>query len=522
MKNLIIILIICFSLSSKAQTLFKENGKYGLKIKDKVICEAQFDSVMVNKSLEDSVMVVYRYPEQAWGIFTLDGEVVFPFSPLEIEPFSNGLAKVASWHFRTEKTTDNSLGDQFLLNENFSKSQLYPMGPTYKYHFIDNKGKRINEGVSYYYAEIFNNGASVVADMDSVGNWKSSLINTEGKRIGDPNINFLTYAGDGLFIFLKDQKVGYTNSYGEIIIPNKFLDAKPFNSNGLALVTIPVETKRQKASFSTYEDGKKNYYKLDLNPQYNYVATLDSINSEYIITFCKMGMINKKGLYVLKPEFDFIDFHQTDAIPTARVRLGDNYGVVNSEGKLLLPPIYQEINYIHHPEENYIFRKEDRYGLMNANGKILLDTLYSRIDQISYAPNIYYKVTINDKLGLVNANGEWMLKPEFSSINKFSDRDKIFIISKDDKAGLVSINGKILISPEFKYLEDFKNNLIKANKNDKYGLFNLKGDIILPFEYDEISYDEQSIFPAIVAKKKINEIVVSKSYKLDVDITSVE
>lgn len=315
--------------------------------------------------------------------------------------------------------------------------------------------------------------------------------------------------------------MGYANVNGEVSITNKFLSVESFNASGLALVTIPTTTIRQKADYWISEMGQKYYRRVDLNPKYNFFSRLDTIQNEQVITFCKMGLINSKGEYVVKPEWNFIKLNDNSKLSAGIVISDSTYGVINTEGKFLLPPIYDGIDEVFNANNNYIFNKNGHYGLMNTDGKILLDTLYSEIANVSYSSENLYSVGLNNKYGLVNNNGKWVLTPEYSQISHFASYTQFFMVTKDNKTGMIDLNGKVLIPTQYYYFEDFKNSLIRVSKDNKYGILNLKGEVLIPVEYDEISYDEHSIFLSIIAKNRNNE-TQKKTYSLQMNLVPVD
>lgn len=181
MKYIFTLLLFSLSLTLSAQKIHQEKGKYGLKIKEQIICEPVYDTIIVSKSDKDKVVVVNRYPDSEWGVFTLDGKQVIPFSRTEIGPFSDGLARCSQlWYDLNPKDYEYNGTEQSIVNDIFWRKNPNVAEPK-RYWFINSKGESVIETTPLYnYAESFHNGATIVAVKDSLDQWKSSLIDTKG------------------------------------------------------------------------------------------------------------------------------------------------------------------------------------------------------------------------------------------------------------------------------------------------------------------------------------------------------
>ncbi len=121
-------------------------------------------------------------------------------------------------------------------------------------------------------------------------------------------------------------RYGYIKSNGEVIAKPQFFKASVF-INGMARIKFPDD-------YCTYIDpnGKVLKQKFDWFSEH---FTPDGLCMVRDYETEKKGIINKKGEYVIKPQFDEIgDF--SDGL--ARVKVDGKYGYVDYDGKMVVKP----------------------------------------------------------------------------------------------------------------------------------------------------------------------------------------
>ncbi|UPK41176.1 WG repeat-containing protein [Paenibacillus pabuli] len=159
-----------------------------------------------------------------------------------------------------------------------------------------------------------------------------------------------------LYVYQSSQGTyGYVDKNRKIIIPAKFQTAKPFNAKGAARV---------------------------------------SINGKY-------GFINKKGAYLIKPQFDEIDdagFHEG----MVGVRISKNWGFVNEKGTVVVKPKYAGI-FFYSEGLAPVYLHNGKVGFIDKKGTMVIPAIYSSVTGFSNGQAIVYK---NGKAYYINKKGK--------------------------------------------------------------------------------------------------------------------
>ena len=138
-----------------------------------------------------------------------------------------------------------------------------------KWGFMDGQGRAIIKPRFHTVRDFFPSGLAAV--VDESGQWV--YIDTQGNLVIRP-FNLLTgpdYYSEGLARYTKDEKFGFFDRTGKVVIEARFDFAEPFSEGRAAICLGCKETKIGNRSF--WEDGK-------------------------------WGYINKRGEIVIPPKFD--------------------------------------------------------------------------------------------------------------------------------------------------------------------------------------------------------------------------
>ncbi len=167
------------------------------------------------------------------------------------------------------------------------------------------------------------------------------------------------------------------------------------------------------------------------------------------------------------------------------------WGIINQEGKKIVPPLYDAISSFKH--FGYaVVQKEDKTGLVNHKGDFILALEYN--DVRVYSKNIF-GIAKDDNWHLIDRQKRIIL----------TDYDRIEIIDnnyikywRDEFCGIIHINGKEIIPPSYKKIKWLKKDrYFQVRKSGKIGLFSLSGKLIAPVKYKEI----QILFPSFILVK---------------------
>lgn len=179
------------------------------------------------------------------------------------------------------------------------------------------------------------------------------------------------------------------------------------------------------------------------------------------------------------------------------------YGLIDFEGKVIVKPIYDEIDNLLYKEGELLVKKEDKYGVINIKGTVLIEIKYDSISSDGYysADSKYRKdgYIVSSKTedgyryGYIDYSGKQLLKIEYnnvSRINNIENDEEVYLVAeKNGQAGLIK-NDKQILNHQYQGIEyDDRNELLILEKNKKYGVSKLNGNSILGIDYSSITLE---------------------------------
>lgn len=167
-------------------------------------------------------------------------------------------------------------------------------------------------------------------------------------------------------------------------------------------------------------------------------------------------------------------------------------GYVSSAGKEILPCKYDAVS----PFENGLgkVRKGEEWGVVDANGKFVIPIKYKSI----IAEGNIFKIKDGKKYGLVGRDGKVLLKPDYTAIYPFNSKGLAIIVKggkmsrlesnnkpyiSNGKLGVINAEGKILIQPKYSIIKDYNQDLnntklYREGKMTTFGAINFLNDTL--------------------------------------------
>ncbi len=266
-----------------------------------------------------------------------------------------------------------------------------------KYGYINEEGKYIINA-TYKQASDFANGMALVVKENS----KLEFINSKGEtKINlDPSIEMAHNFREGLALVSINNKFGYINDEGKIVIPSIYADAEDF-SDGLARV-----------------------------------AQYDSINDE-----TKYGFINNKGEIIINYQFEIASSFKDGF---SLVSNGTQYGYIGNDGKFIINPQFDNVTLF---AGNYAaIRQGDLYGFIDKKGKIVINPQFKSVD-LFYDNDLAAVVSTDGKHGFIDKEGKYIINAQFDYASRFYN--DMSIIKTGQKFGMINKKGKITVNPQF-------------------------------------------------------------------------
>lgn len=252
----------------------------------------------------------------------------------------------------------------------------------YDYFSIDNVTKPINSE-SYLYATSFNENDIALAVLKGKG---ISIINGKCEVVANLDNSIISandFENGFSVIGNEDNKYGYVNEKGEIVIKPSYDRALNFSADGVAIVGKEINDTTSKYSaidtkgkilfsFSSneYKDfGSFHNGYLPVKKDNNEVILLDKSGKKY----CSIGKWKSFLPYWLGFNDGVIVFMD-----------GDAFGLKNEKGEIIIRAKYDEL--IPLPWVNpqyYVAKKQDKYGVVDKDDNIIIPFDYSVLGYIN-------------------------------------------------------------------------------------------------------------------------------------------
>lgn len=236
--------------------------------------------------------------------------------------------------------------------------------------------------------------------------------------IGPSEISSLASFSEDLCAVIQNEKTGYMNKSGEVVIPYQFEFARNF-SGGLAAITL-------------VKNGKFGYIdahgRTIIAPQY-YTAGSFVEGSAIVGIEKDVGpwhLIDSQGKVLADfPAQPTSNGLSPTQIHNQRIRIFRNglYGFADGSGNIVIPIVYSDC---HHTFSNGLvgvtrigkktegsFQKQGGWYFIDESGRTVIDGDYQEVSR--FAEELCW-VKANGKWGLIDLAGEWRLSPLFSDM----------------------------------------------------------------------------------------------------------
>jgi len=274
------------------------------------------------------------------------------------------------------------LDGNFLIKPTFDYAELFNdngraiVSKNGLYGIIDSEGKTVLN-FQYDYISDYSDGLAIATDKSGY-----KVINKYGKIVFE-NKGYISSFNEGYAIVESNNSpdahslYGYLNREGKIVIPPQYESAGDFN-NGRAIV------KKQEGSYALIDtEGNilKTYDKY-------YVGSLSDGMISYKETIdTKYGYLDENDKIATKPKFDIAEsFINGNAIVGTTEEIKNLVGVIDKKGRYVIMPNYDNISYLEegryalgsaiNPQMPYL---GSVYAIADQIGKVLTKSLYSDV-----------------------------------------------------------------------------------------------------------------------------------------------
>ena len=271
------------------------------------------------------------------------------------------------------------------------------------------------------------------------------------------------------------------------------------------------EDKKKVKSYSyytVYENGKfgviNNEGETVINPEYTEIVLIP--NKDVPIFICTYDLNDQDGTYKTKVinqknEEIFKEYSKVEAIDNfdskqniwyeddaLRVEKDGKYGLINFEGKEVLPCDYDEITALKGVTNNLLVKKDGKVGLVNEKGQTIVNTEYKDIKTLKEGyKNEYIIVNDNNQYGIISTTGTVIIEPKYEDV-KYLNNSEMFAIKDAGVWKLINKDNHILIDGGYDNIIEAKGENVVVEKGGKYGVVTTKNEEKIPVEYEQIKY----------------------------------
>ncbi len=205
----------------------------------------------------------------------------------------------------------------------------------------------------------------------------------------------------------------------------------------------------------------------------------------------RWGYINKKGEYVITPQFS--EAYPFDSDGTAVVFVGNKLAIIDKTGKFIVQPKLEvEYTYFEGFADNGLAVVDDcKYIDKKGNIVIELDSGFGG----SFAKNGLALVGLNvngeQKYGYIDKTGSFVIEPQFSKAYGFNDEGLALVYSETKgQYGFIDKNGEYKITVPYGYealdSEFSDNGWLTVCSENKCGLMDKKGNVFIKPQFDSV------------------------------------
>ncbi len=336
---------------------------------------------------------------------------------------------------------------------------------------------------------LHNSGATVFMVRK---NGKTGFIDEAYREVTAPVYDYCNgYFRNGLTRVNRNKKWGYINTKGTEVIACVFEDATEFD-NGMAKVMrngrfYCINTRG--ADTSGCKETWRNWEIANNEMACNTGLTAVKRSQLY-------GMVNAKNEVVIPLIYERLQcIDANDAkiryVPGyLKVYYHGKYGIIDTEGRQVLPSIYDMIDDFKGGKSVAITAINGKYGMIDKSFRILLNCEYEGLNPFTLPGHIIF--TENNLLGWMDYNGRVQMKPQYNEINW--PHNGYTQVKKGKLYGIIETNGREIIPAKYQQLGlQFYNGYLMAASREKWGFIDSTGATVIPFLYDDTRNFEQAI-----------------------------
>jgi hypothetical protein len=184
----------------------------------------------------------------------------------------------------------------------------------------------------------------------------------------------------------------------------------------------------------------------------------------------KMGFINKDGVVVIEPKFDFA-FPLCEGL--APVQINHKWGYIDRTGAMKIPPKFDSVGMF--ASGLAPVAADGKAYLIKKDGSYLFDKPFQDVTWFSHGLAAAKEA---GKWGFIDRTGTFVVPPTFDELRQLRDQG-LAAAKQGNKWGYVDRTGKWIIEPKFDRVDDFFGPIAIVTENKTAKFINPQGADVL-------------------------------------------
>ncbi|MEG1622962.1 MAG: WG repeat-containing protein [Alistipes sp.] len=323
------------------------------------------------------------------------------------------------------------------------------------YSFLDKDGHTLNEK-PYVDATIFHDGVAWVVQPCG----PLVAINKKGVplfELKQAKMAFAFHEGVAMFMGAKDADQGDDTGFlcglvdkkGNIVVEPRWMDVMPMVVNGMiAVMEAPDKW------FLADKNGEKitDYFELicsgnTTQERFDNYAQALSTGRIPVKSSGKWGVINKKGTYIIDPQFDNIILDGENYL----FQKADLCGWCDKNGQYSINPQFSGALPFLGQDLAPAQKEEDGlWGFINKTGIWVIDPQFRNAGVFHACGIAPAQDKETRKWGAIDKTGKWVINPQFKSMHGIGTDEKLFVVKdQSESVGVIDASGKYVVTPVF-------------------------------------------------------------------------
>ena len=183
---------------------------------------------------------------------------------------------------------------------------------------------------------------------------------------------------------------------------------------------------------------------------------------------------NDAGVMYIGPRYDAEGPHTPEGV--ALVMSNEKWGVIDREGREIIPPVY---DYADYGEGRILIEKEGKCGFTDREGREIVPMRY---DRASVYLGGLAMVRLDGKWGFIDLDGREIIPLRYESVDYFNNQ--LAPARLNGTWGYIDGNGGTAIPFVYEKALCFIDGTAGVQRNGKWGFIDGNGETVLPFVYE--------------------------------------